>query len=236
MIHPHTESRRGPLSCVDRAALHDVWPVLVGLAPFAMALGIAMRDADISTPAGVIGSLVVFAGSAQLAAVTLMKSEAGIVSVLGAVALINARFVLYSAALEPRFRSQPTWFRWLAPHFLVDQTYLLADSRTELGDPRRFRRYWLTVAAAIAVVWLSNIGLTLAVGDLLPAETPLTFAPIAVLVGILVPRLQDKNARQAAIAAGLATLCGGSLPSGGGLLLGVVIGAFAPAVIARTSA
>lgn len=236
MIHPHTGSRRGPLSCADRAALHDVWPVLVGLAPFAMALGIAMRDADISTPTGVIGSLVVFAGSAQLAAVTLMKSEAGIVSVLGAVALINARFVLYSAALEPRFRSQPAWFRWLAPHFLVDQTYVLADSRTDLGDPRRFRRYWLTVAAAIAVVWLSAIGLTLAVGDLLPAETPLTFAPIAVLVGILVPRLQDKNARQAAIAAGLATLCGGSLPSGGGLLLGVVIGAFAPAVIARTSA
>lgn len=236
MIHPHMASRRGPLSCVDQAALHDVWPVLVGLAPFAMALGIAMRDADISTPTGVIGSLVVFAGSAQLAAVTLMKSEAGIVSVLGAVALINARFVLYSAALEPRFRSQPAWFRWLAPHFLVDQTYVLADSRTDLGDPRRFRRYWLTVAAAIAVVWLSAIGLTLAVGDLLPAETPLTFAPIAVLVGILVPRLQDKNARQAAIAAGLATLCGGSLPSGGGLLLGVVIGAFAPAVIARTSA
>jgi hypothetical protein len=109
------------------------------------------------------------------------------------------------------------------------------DSRTDLGNPQRFRRYWLTVAAAIGVVWLSAIGLTLTIGDLLPAETPLTFAPIAILVGILVPKLHYQEARQAAIAAGLATLCGGSLPSGGGLLLGVVVGAFAPTLIARRS-
>jgi predicted branched-subunit amino acid permease len=235
MIHPQTASRPQPLRWVDRAALHDVWPVLVGLAPFAMALGIAMREANISTPTGVIGSFLVYAGSAQLAAVTLMKSGVGIVGVLGAVALINARFLLYGAALEPRFRSQPAWFRWLAPHFLVDQTYVLADSRPDLESPQRFRRYWLTVAAAVAVVWLSAIGSTLAVGDLLPAETPLTFAPIAVLVGILVPKLRDKAARQAAVAAALASLCGGSLPSGAGLLLGVVVGAFAPALIARKS-
>jgi predicted branched-subunit amino acid permease len=236
MIHPQTASRPDPLSWVDRDALHDVWPVLIGLAPFAMALGIAMREANIPTPAGVIGSLVVYAGSAQLAAVTLMKSGASIVSVLGAVALINARFLLYGAALEPRFRSQPPWFRWLAPHFLVDQTYVLADSRTDLGNPQSFRRYWLTAAAAVAVVWLSAIGSALAVGDLLPDETPLTFAPIAVLVGILAPKLQDKSGRQAAFAAALASLCGGFLPSGGGLLLGVVVGTLAPAVIARTSA
>ena len=164
-----------------------------------------------------------------------MKSGAGILSNMVAVALINARFVMYGAALEPRFRSQPAWFRWLAPHFLVDQSYILADSRTDLGNPQRFRRYWLTMAAAIGVVWLSAIGLTLTIGDFLP-ETPLTFAPIAILVGILVPKLHYKEARQAAIAAGLVTLCGASLPPGGGLLLGVVVGAFAPTLIARRSA
>jgi predicted branched-subunit amino acid permease len=235
MIHHQNAPRPDSLGWVDRAALRDVSPVLIGLAPFAMVLGVAMRDADISTPTGLIGSLVVYAGSAQLAAVALMKSGAGIVSIMVAVALINARFVMYGAALEPRFRSQPAWFRWLAPHFLVDQSYILADSRTDLGNPQRFRRYWLTMAAAIGVVWLSAIGLTLTIGDFLP-ETPLTFAPIAILVGILVPKLHHKEARQAAIAAGLATLCGGSLPPGGGLLLGVVVGAFVPTLIARRSA
>jgi predicted branched-subunit amino acid permease len=233
MIHTQIALRTDPLSWVDRAALRDVSPMLVGLAPFAMVLGVAMRDADISTPTGLIGSLVMYAGSAQLAAIALMKSGAGIVSIMVAVAMINARFVMYGAALEPRFRSQPAWFRWLAPHFLVDQSYILADSRSDLGNPQRFRRYWLTVAAAIGVVWLSAIGLTLTVGDLLPAETPLTFAPTVILVGILVPKLRYKKARQAAVAAVLTTLCGASLPSGGGLLLGVVVGAFAPTLMAR---
>jgi predicted branched-subunit amino acid permease len=236
MIHPQIALRTDPLSWVDRAALRDVSPMLVGLAPFAMVLGVAMRDADISTPTGLIGSLVMYAGSAQLAAIALMKSGAGIVSIMVAVAMINARFVMYGAALEPRFRSQPAWFRWLAPHFLVDQSYILADSRNDLGNPQRFRRYWLTVAAAIGGVWLSAIGLTLTVGDLLPAETPLCFAPTVILVGILVPKLRYKKARQAAVAAVLATLCGASLPSGGGLLLGVVVGAFAPTLMARRKA
>ena len=67
MIHHQNAPRPDPLGWVDRAALHDVSPVLIGLAPFAMVLGVAMRDADISTPTGLIGSLVVYAGSAQLA-------------------------------------------------------------------------------------------------------------------------------------------------------------------------
>jgi 4-azaleucine resistance transporter AzlC len=223
----------GPLGWADRGALHDVGPVLLGLAPFAMAIGVAMRDAGISTPTGLIGSLAVYAGSAQLTAVTLMKSGAGIASILVAVAVINARFVMYGAALEPKFRSQPAWFRWWGPHFLVDQIYFLIDSRTDLDDPRSFRRYWLTVATVIGVVWVSVIGLTLNFGNLLPVETPLTFASIAILVGILVPKLKESKARQAAIAAALATLCGGALPSGGGLLFGMLVGTITPMLVGR---
>jgi branched chain amino acid efflux pump len=54
---------------------------------------------------------------------------------------VNARLLLYSAALGDRFRAQPAPFRWLAPHFIIDQTYLMADARPALAG-RDFRRYW----------------------------------------------------------------------------------------------
>lgn len=228
-------TRPAHFSWIDMAALRDVAPILVSLAPFAGVLGIAMSDIGLSASEGVVGSLMVWAGSAQLAAIALMKSGAGILSILAAVVVINARFIMYAAALEPRFRGQPAWFRWIAPHFLVDQNYALATSRDDLHDPARFRRYWMTMAAAIGVVWLSTVGITVAFGTILPPGSPLGFASITVFVGLLVPKLRERRALQAAAIASIATILGASLPSGSGLLLGVLAGTFIPSLIKRRS-
>jgi predicted branched-subunit amino acid permease len=223
--------RRSTFRWIDPEALRDVGPVLIGLAPFAMVLGLAMSDAAISTATGTIGSFLLWAGSAQLAAIGLMKSGAGIVSILAAVVAINARLLIYGAALEPMFRSQPAWFKWLAPHVIVDQNYALATSRPELREPNRFRRYWLTVAAAIGAVWLTTIAATMSFGALLPPKSPLTFASITVLVGLLVPRFHERHARRAALAAAVAAGAGVMLPHGIGLVVGILVGAFVPSLI-----
>jgi hypothetical protein len=62
------------------------------------------------------------------------RSAQGALTALSAAALINVRLLLYSASIEPRFRRQPRWFRWLGPALLIDQTYLHGHR------PRRPRR------------------------------------------------------------------------------------------------
>ena len=218
---------------VDNQALRDVAPILVSLAPFALVLGIAMSDVGIATTTGVVGSFIIWAGSAQLAGIALMDAGAGILAIAGAVIVINARFVMYAAALEPRFRDQPVWFRWLGPHFIVDQNYALATSRSDLDDPARFRRYWITVSAAIGVVWLSTIAAGSLFGAALPPGSPLGFASITVFIGLLVPRLKERRALQAAAIASVATVVGAAFPSGSGLLFGVLAGTFIPSFIKR---
>lgn len=229
-VEVELDRRRDPLRWVDLQALRDVAPVLVGLAPFAVVIGIAMGGSGASIPESVLGSLLMWGGSAQLAAVELMGSGAGLLSILATVTVINARFIMYAAALEPRFRAQGTLFRWVGPHFVVDQNYALATSRSDLDDPRRFRRYWITVSAAIGIVWLSVIGSTVAFGAILPPESPLTFASVTVFVGLLVPKLADRRAIVAAGVASVATLAGASFPAGSGLLFGVLAGTFLPAL------
>jgi len=223
--------KRATLGWVDVEGLRDVAPVLIGLAPFAMVLGLAMSDSRIGTASGTLGSFLVWGGSAQIAAVGLMQSGAGILSILAAVVAIQARLLIYGAALEPRFRDQPRWFRWLAPHVVIDQNYALASARSDLQDPRRFRRYWLTVSGAIGVVWLSTIAVTMSFGALLPPDTPLTFGSVTVFVGLLVPRMRERRARVVALAAAVGAAAGVMLPSGLGLVLGIVVGAAVPSML-----
>ena len=66
-----------------------------------------MAGTDLGALVGVGGGLAIFAGTAQLSALSLLDSGAGPLAVLLSVAVINARLVMYAAALEPRFRNQP---------------------------------------------------------------------------------------------------------------------------------
>jgi predicted branched-subunit amino acid permease len=125
---------------IELAAVRDIVPVAASVVPFALVIGSAMREIGVSGGVGVLGGGAMYSGSAHLAAVALLGAGAELVMILAAVAVINSRLLVYGAALEPRFRTQPRWFRWLGPHFLVDQTYALATARDDLDAPDR--RSW----------------------------------------------------------------------------------------------
>jgi predicted branched-subunit amino acid permease len=217
--------RRSRNGVVDWDGLRDVLPILVGLAPFAVVIGVALSQLQIPHALGVIASGLVYAGSAQLAAMNLIGNGADVVTILVTVAVINARLLMYGAALEPRFRDQSRLFRWLAPHFIVDQTYALAFGRPELAhDPARFLRYWLTVAGAITAVWLGVISLSLFAGVRMSAESPLMIAAPAIFIGMLVPKLAHRRSLVAAATAAIVSSAGAALPNGLGLLTGIVVG------------
>jgi len=213
------------IRAMDRDALRDVVPSLVGIAPLAIVIGVALGQLDITQPLGITASALIYAGSAQLAAMELISGGAGLVTVLLTVAAINARMLVYGAALESRFRHQPPWFRWIAPQFIVDQTYALAMNRPELAqDPGRFRRYWLTIAAAIGLVWLGTIGVALTMGPVMGPRSPLAFGATALFIGMLVPKLDERRALSTAGTAALVAGLGSTLPNGLGLLTGILAG------------
>jgi predicted branched-subunit amino acid permease len=192
---------------------------------------------DLGALLGVGGGLALFAGAAQLSAVSLLGVGAGPLAVLFSVAVINSRLVLYAAALEPRFRDQPCWFRWLGPHFLVDHTFALATARDDLHDPVRFRRYWLLLGCLLALPWAGLIGLGMTAGPTLAVAGPvLRFAPAALFIGLLVPRLTGRPgpAAAATAAAVAGALTGtGAVPAGAGVLAGAAAGVAVAASLER---
>jgi predicted branched-subunit amino acid permease len=198
-------SRETPRPAAPATAVHvalrNVWPVLLGVAPFAIFIGVTIEQVHTGTALGLGSAILFFSGTAHLTAVTLLAHGTGALAVVGTVALINARLALYGAALHEHFRDQPAWFRWVAPHFVIDQTYALVTGRTA-GDPHWFRRYWLTVGASVAIAWLGGYVAGITFGPLL-AGGALDVTSPAIFVAILVPLLASRAAR---IVAGVAAV------------------------------
>jgi len=183
-------------------ALRDTASVALGLGAFGVTLGVAMSALGIGALPGLIGAAAVYGGSAQLTAVTLIHAGAAFLAVVVSAAIVNARMLLYGASLSPRFSDQPTWFRWLAPQFIIDQTYLLSGARSELVG-RAFRRYWGSLGAFILVVWCGSIAVGMLAGPALPDLPHLTFVGTAMFLGLLAPRLTSRPAVTAALTGGL---------------------------------
>jgi predicted branched-subunit amino acid permease len=105
----------------------DVSPSAVAVIPFAIAIDATAADAEVHPVAGLAGAVLIIAGSAQLAALGLIDSGAGIAVAAGIALMINLRFVLYSARLSHWFADEPRWLRLLLAIPLVDQTFLICE-------------------------------------------------------------------------------------------------------------
>jgi predicted branched-subunit amino acid permease len=215
---------------IELAAARDIVPVAASVVPFALVIGSAMREIGVPAGVGVFGGGGMYSGSAQLAAVAMLGAGAELLVILAAVAVINARLLVYGASLEPHFRAQPRWFRWLGPHFLVDQTYALATARGDLDPPQRFRRYWLTAGLILGAFWVVAMAAGMGLGAAIPASSPLNFAATAVIIAMLVPRLRARRPVIVAVVAIVVAAAGSGLPDGLGLGAGMVAGIAAGAL------
>src|SRR5918996_1338193 len=202
----------------DLRAVRDTLPVALSIAPFALVIGATATQLGLPPVADMAAAAVVFAGAAHFAPLTMFAAGAGVFAALGTAVLINARLLLYSASLEPRFRDQP---------------HLLVLARDALDDPSRFRRYWLATGALLLASWTTLVGLGGVLGPLLPAGSPLDAAAVVVLAGMLGPRLAAVRPALVALSALLVAAAGAPLPGGVGLVAGIVAGIMAGALLNR---
>src|SRR4051794_14269626 len=66
-----------------------------------VSFGVLAREAGLSAPAAIVMSAIVFAGSAQFAAISIVAAGGGLGAAVGAAALMNSRFLPMGIALAP---------------------------------------------------------------------------------------------------------------------------------------
>jgi branched chain amino acid efflux pump len=219
---------------MSRAA-RDAVPLLIGALPFGVLMGLTIVEAEaVNNIVGWLSSVLIFAGAAQIAMTSLLGSGGSILLAIVVGLVINARHMMYSAALTPRFRTQPRWFRILAPYWLIDQVFALID--TQIDDDmtdRDFRIYWLTIAVTFYTMWHVFVTTGMFLGPIIPDSWPVEFGVPAMFIGIVVPALKTRPAAVAAVVGALVGATASTLPLGLGLLVGGLVGIVAGTVADR---
>lgn len=188
-----------------RDAFSDVLAVVPGIVPFGVTLGMTAVSIGTSAVSMLLGAASVYGGSAQLTTMTLLHLGAGLGAAVASGLVVNARVMLYGAALEPVFRHQPLWFRLLGPAFILDQTYVSATARHGY-TAAEFRRYWAWLGFALLAVWIASIATGLLVGPALPPLPHLVLVGTALFVAMLVARLADTASVVGALTAAVVAL------------------------------
>ncbi|HEU4895020.1 MAG TPA: AzlC family ABC transporter permease [Acidimicrobiia bacterium] len=217
---------------IARRGILDALPLYVPAMPFALVIGLAIVEAGINPFAGWSGSWLIFGGAAQLTVISLLGTGAAFFAVVTAGLIVQARHLMYSAALAPVFQSQPPWFRWVGPYVLIDQMFALVSVRTD-DDPDAFRTYYLAAGATFWILWQLTTALGIAIGPAVPLEWNLQFAIPLLFIGLLVLGIDKTSKLVAALVGAGVTFLFAGLPNRSGLLVGAFAGILAGTLVER---
>ncbi len=141
-------------------------------AAFGIVYGLAARGAGFSIVEALAMSVIVLAGASQFAAVGFVAQGMPWVAIVGLTFLLNARHVLYSAALAPWLQKTPRVERAVMAHVLTDESFAVALAHFRRLGSADLRGYWYG-ALFIAIPWPVATVLGYAGGQLVPDPTVL---------------------------------------------------------------
>ena len=203
-IWRHPEFARGAREMVG---------VSMGIAAWGLVTGVAMAKSGLPLSLSILMSLLVFAGSAQLAALPLLVAGAPVWMIWAIALCVNLRFVIFSAQWRPYFAHLPRWQRMTQGYFTADLNYVVFMTRfpEPRPAPEQLPYFW----GGIAVNWPSwqvptLTGLLLA--DVIPTEWGFGFAGILALLGLMYSLLTDRASWVAAGVAAAAAVATVALP------------------------
>jgi 4-azaleucine resistance transporter AzlC len=202
-------------------------PLIPGIVPFALVVGVAAVDAGLSLAQTVGMSVIVFAGASQLAALELIDRGAPAIVVVATAVVINLRMLMYSASIAPHFRRFGASRKALLAYNLTDQAYALSISKyaEDGASAEAFRgRYYLGIAVVLWSVWQAGTIAGAVLGARIPARWGLEFAAPLVFLALLVPALRDRPSVAAGATAALVAVLGVDVPLNLGLLVASLVG------------
>ena len=207
-LRAHSEFRQG---------WRDQTSVALGIAAWGLMTGVAMVKSGLSPLEATLMTLIVYAGSAQLAAVPLMAAGAPLWVILAAAFCVNLRFVVFSAHLRDYMMDLPLPQRLLRGYATADLSYMLMLRHWPQAAPepagRQQQRSYLAGSGLLAwICWTSTSLLGAAFASSIPISWGLSFAGTLALTGIVWALTQNTLRALALVIAGSAAVAAFALP------------------------
>lgn len=218
------------LSASRRQLLLESAGIAISSGGFGLVYGLAARNAGFSPVEAIAMSVLVFAGASQFAAVGLVTGGLAWPGIVLLTALLNARHLLYSAALAPWFRSRSRARRASMAYVLTDESFALSIAHFQrlghLDEPG----YWIGAITSTYIPW----NVMTAVGALLggqiadPNRLGLDVVFPAAMAGLAVGLVTARRELVAAVVgAGVAVPLGLAIGPAAGIVAGGLLGPLA---------
>jgi 4-azaleucine resistance transporter AzlC len=127
--------------------------IVASTAGFGLVYGLSARNAGFSLVEAAAMSVFVFAGAAQFAAVGYVASGLPWPGVVLLTAFLNARHLLYSAALTPFLGRRPVAERAVVAHVLTDEAFALSVAHFRRLGRSDMWGYWFAALVTTFVPW-----------------------------------------------------------------------------------
>lgn len=197
--------------------LRDMVSVAPGLAAWGMMTGVAMVKSGMSLFEAVAMTLLVYAGSSQLAAIPLIAVGAPMLVIWATGFCVNLRFVVFSAHLRPYLLHLPRRWRLLTGYVTADLSYVMFTKRfprppEDAAERQAQLAYLLGGCTTNWSSWQAASLLGIFLAHAVPAHWGLGFAGILALLGVTCSLATSRLRIVSAGVAGAAAVAAFALP------------------------
>ncbi|MDP3699803.1 MAG: AzlC family ABC transporter permease [Hylemonella sp.] len=200
-----------------RLGMRDMLSVAPGLAAWGMMTGVAMVKSGMSLFESIAMTLLVYAGSSQLAAIPLIAAGAPVLVIWATGFCVNLRFVVFSAHMRPYLMHLPRRWRLLAGYVTADISYVMFTKRFHQPPQTAAERqtqlaYLMGGCATNWSSWQAASLLGIFLAHSVPAHWGLGFAGILALLGVALSLASSQLRLVSAGVAGTAAVAAFALP------------------------
>jgi predicted branched-subunit amino acid permease len=200
----------------------------IGIAAWGVVAGVAMAKSAMGVPLAIFMSVVVYAGSAQIAVLPLMAAGAPLWVIWATTLCVSLRFMAFSFHYRPYFAHLPRPHRIALSYMMGDTNFALFIRRFPDAQPgHRHEDYFLGSALVTFGVWQLSIITGIVAGHGIPASWGLGFAGTMALLALTCTQLRNASAAVAALVASCAAVAAYALP----LKLNIIVGIAAAVAI-----
>jgi predicted branched-subunit amino acid permease len=200
---------------------------MAGIFAWGLVAGMAMIKSGLTIWQALGMTFLVFAGSAQLAALPLIAVDTPIWVVFLTALVVNLRFVIFAAAVGPHFSHLP-WHKRLWYGYLNADVTMAFFPRRFLSQPPHQPEgkigFYTGVSYPNWFAWQAGSLAGIFLASRIPESWGVGFAGTLALLAIMIPSIINTPALAGVVVAGATAVIAAELPYRLGLLLGVVLG------------
>ena len=224
-INPDQEHLYLPAQQVVSKAILDVMPLSLAVIPWGILCGSLAIEAGFTPWQAQFMSLIVFAGAAQLAGISIISAGGSLFSLFTTTAVISSRHLLYSAVLKYEVRKLP--LRWRAPlaFVLTDEMFAVAHAfREKYGYFSPL--YALISGIGFGVAWNLATFMGIVAGSSIPdlESMGLDFAIAATFIALVVPAIKTSPVLFSVLVSGLTIVVCNLINVSNGLMIAAFAG------------